>query len=270
MYLRTTTSPSTNRIRLNYADLNNGPKPDIVEWSISKLGFIPDNLQAQVLRAKDKNGILNCTRQWGKSTVAAAMAVYMCLFEPDSLILIISTTEKQSGELVRKARQFLYKLNLYPKKDKAHRLSIELRNGSRILVVPDSEASTRGYSGVKLLLVDEAARVSDEAYAALRPCLAVSGGKTWMLSTPNGKRGFFFERWQSLIVEPDEDWASVSVTAEQCPRIPQDWLAKERSKVSSNWFAQEFLCVFTESQGAVFPHAAIQAALSKDCEPLRL
>ena len=217
MYRRTTTSTSTTRTRRNYADLNNGIKPDIVEWAISKLGFIPDNIQAQILRAKDKNGILTCTRQWGNSTIAAAMAVYMCLFDPEILILIISTTEKQSGELVRKARQFLHKLNL-----------------------------------------------------ALRPCLAVSGGKAWMLSTPNGKRGFFFERWQSLIVEPDEDWAAVSVTAEQCPRIPAGWLVKERSKVSANWFAQEFLCVFTESQGAVFPHAAIQAALSKDCEPLRL
>ena len=28
------------------------------------------------------------------------------------------------------------------------------------------------------------------------PMLAVSGGATWLLSTPNGARGFFWEAWE--------------------------------------------------------------------------
>ncbi len=42
------------------------------------------------------------------------------------------------------------------------------------------------------LKIDEAARVSDELYRAVRPMLATSGGRIVLLSTPFGKRGFFF------------------------------------------------------------------------------
>jgi hypothetical protein len=53
----------------------------------------------------------------------------------------------------------------------------------------------RGFSGTSLLIVDEAARVDDELYYAVRPMLAVSGGVLMMLSTPFGKRGVFYEEW---------------------------------------------------------------------------
>jgi hypothetical protein len=53
-----------------------------------------------------------------------------------------------------------------------------------------NEATIRGFSGVAPLIVDEASRVSDELYQAIRPMLAASGGEILLLSTPFGKRGF--------------------------------------------------------------------------------
>ena len=47
-----------------------------------------------------------------------------------------------------------------------------------------------------MLVIDEASRVSDEMYEALRPMLAVGDGDLWMLSTPRGKSGFFYETWE--------------------------------------------------------------------------
>jgi len=52
--------------------------------------------------------------------------------------------------------------------------------------LPGSEATIRGFSAVALLRVDQAARVSDDLYVAIRPMLAVSGGKLWLMSTPSG------------------------------------------------------------------------------------
>ena len=49
---------------------------DAAEWVRERLGFEPDREQAQVLGSAGKRGLLNCTRQWGKSTIAAAKAVY--------------------------------------------------------------------------------------------------------------------------------------------------------------------------------------------------
>ena len=75
--------------------------PDIVEFTRQRLGFDPNPLQESVLRG-GRRGIVNCTRQWGKSTVAAAKAVHRAYCQPDSLILVMSPSGRQSGEFVRK------------------------------------------------------------------------------------------------------------------------------------------------------------------------
>ena len=98
---------------------------------------------------------------------------------------------------MRKAAEFARRLGMRPKGDGDNEISLELPNGSRIVGLPGNEATVRGFSAVSLLLVDEAARVSDELYMAIRPMLAVSGGALWLMSTPFGKRGFFYETWRN-------------------------------------------------------------------------
>ena len=159
------------------------------------LGFTPDELQAQVLDCYADRVILNCTRQWGKSTVCAAKAVHLAYCEPGSLILVASPSARQSSEFVRKAALFLRKLGIKPRGDGDNDISLALPNGSRIVGIPGIEATVRGFSSVSLMLVDEASRVPDELYRALRPMLAVGGGSLWLLSTPYGKRGFFYNEW---------------------------------------------------------------------------
>ena len=74
--------------------------------------------------------------------------------------------------------------------------SLELPNGSRIVGLPANDDTVRGYSGATMLLIDEAARVPDAMYAAVKPMLATTSGEMWLMSTPHGKRGFFYkERW---------------------------------------------------------------------------
>jgi hypothetical protein len=48
----------------------------------------------------------------------------------------------------------------------------------------------RKFSAASLMLIDEAARVSDEMYKAVRPMLAVGDGNLWLMSTPFGKGSF--------------------------------------------------------------------------------
>ncbi len=72
-------------------------------------------------------------------------------------------------------------------------ISLVLPNGTRIVGLPGTEGTVRGFSAVSLLLIDEAARVQDAMYKALRPMLAVGDGDLWLMSTPYGKRGFFYE-----------------------------------------------------------------------------
>jgi hypothetical protein len=142
-------------------------------------------------------------------------------------------------------------------------LELQLVNGSRIVALPGKEETIRGFSGVAQLIVDEASRVPDALYQAVRPMLAVSGGEILLLSTPFGKRGFFFQEW-----EEGEGWHRTKVTADQCPRIPREWLERERKRIGDWWYRQEYLCEFVETTDQVFSYEDIQRALDETVKPL--
>jgi terminase large subunit-like protein len=238
---------------------------EVVNWA-RRLGFRADAAQALVLASDARRGMLNCARQWGKSTLAAAKAVHEADNNPGSLTLVVSPTLRQSGELVRKAAGFLKRLRKPVKKDGENRISLLLDNGSRIVGLPGSEATVRGFSAVSLLVVDEAARVSDELYLAARPMLAVSRGALWLMGTPFGKRGFFHDLW----MHAGPEWQRVRVPATECARIPRAFLKEERKSMPDRWFRQEYLCEFVETEGAIFDREVVLQAFSEDVPPLVL
>jgi hypothetical protein len=121
----------------------------------------------------------------------------------------------------------------------------------------------RGFSGTSLLIVDEAARVDDELYYAVRPMLAVSGGSLMMLTTPYGKRGVFHEDWTG-----GRGWDRYEVPAAECPRITTEFLEEERETLPSYVYRQEYECSFEETEDAVFTHEMVQGAVTPDVKPL--
>jgi hypothetical protein len=237
--------------------------PCAVEWAREELGFVADPKQQEVLSSATKRGILNCTRQWGKSTTCAIKAVHYAHFHPDSLVIVASPSLRQSGEFLRKARQTVATLGLRVRGDGENKCSLLLPNGSRIVGLPESEHTIRGFSKVGLLLIDEASRVSDEMYYALRPMLAVGGGALWLMSTPNGQSGFFYREWSG-----SRDWTRVQATAEECPRIPKEFLEEERETLGEETFRQDYCCDFVSIEGALFDEAQIRSKLSNRLAPL--
>jgi hypothetical protein len=224
------------------------------------LGFRADALQSRVLNTRAQRGILNCTRQWGKSTVSAAKAVHQAWTESGSLTIVVNPTARQSGEFVRKAAEFARRLQIKPKGDGDNEISLQFPNGSRIVGLPGTEATVRGFSAVSLLLVDEASRVSDDLYLAVRPMLAVSGGKLWLMSTPFGKRGFFWETWE----RGGGEWERVRATAADCGRIAPAFLEEEKRAMGDRWFRQEYCCEFSDVGGGVFDSDLVERAISDD------
>src|SRR5262249_15643551 len=150
----------------------------------------------QVLRSDADRLLLLCSRQGGKSTVAAALAAHTMLTRPRSPILLLSPTHRQSGELFRKIVDLYGAVGRPVGVASESALKLELTNGSRVVSLPGTEGTVRGFSGVALLVIDEASRVSDALYCAVRPMLAVSKGRLVALSTPFGQRGWFYEAWQ--------------------------------------------------------------------------
>ena len=178
-------------------------------------------------------------------------------------MVIVSPSQRQSGELFRKVLSTYRALGRPVPADAENALSLELENGSRVVTVPGKEGTVRGYSGVALLIIDEAAKVVDDLYRTVRPMLAVSGGRLALLSTPFGKRGFFWEEYQDRAA-----WDYYEVRATDCPRITPEFLAEEKRKMGDLWFRSEYLCEFVESVSSVFTYEEVMSAFRSDFTPI--
>jgi hypothetical protein len=208
----------------------------------------PDPWQIEVLEGDQPRLLLNCCRQAGKSTVVAMLGLAQALFVPGTKVLLVSRSHRQSKELFGIVSEFYRRFD----KPMCERLSSEelrLTNYSRIVSLPCSEETIRGYSSVSLLVIDEAARVPDDLYRAVMPMLAVSNGRLVCLSTPFGRRGFFYDAWS----QGGADWSRIEVPARQISRIGSDFLDRERRMLGELWYRQEYECSFEALAGLVYP-----------------
>lgn len=225
-------------------------------------GIEPDAVQANLLTTTARRVLLCCTRQWGKSTIAALIALHEALYQAPAMIILISPSQTQSGELFRKLHGFWSKLPGAPEAHQESLTRMQLANGSRIVSLPGSERTTRGYSGLTLVVMDEAARVDEELLAAVRPMLATTNGRFYALTTPKGKRGFFHEQWTR-----GEGWERVMVKASECARIKPEFLAEEMAALGPMIYSQEYDCEFIDPETSVFNSDLIAAAMCSDIDP---
>jgi hypothetical protein len=262
------------------------------------LGMEADPWQKQLIESPAKQILVCCSRQSGKSFSAAACALTEALLNPPATILIISRAQRQSAEVLRKVKELYRGLRGEKVRRKAWTprsirpeieeirargvdteeetvrdaaLAMELANGSRIIALPGKPDTIVGYSAISLLILDEAARVPDNLYRLVRPMLAVSQGKLLALSTPLGKRGWFWSEWQrcdeALASGKVPSWERIRVLASECPRISAAFLEEERLSIGDRWFRQEYECSFEDTVDAVFSSSDIHRALREDVLP---
>ncbi len=217
-----------------------------------------------MLRSPSKRLLMLCAWQTGKSTTTAVMALHRALYRPESLILLVSPSLRQSGELFRKVTGLLRTVEPAPPRVEDNKLSVQLANRSRVVSLPGSEATVRGFSGASLIIEGEAARVDDTLYEAIRPMLATSDGDLVLLSTPWGKRGHFWDAWAN----GGPAWERVRVTAYDCPRISRAFLEGERAALGDLAFRSEYEVEFVDTEDQVFRSEHIAAALDPDLAPL--
>lgn len=229
-----------------------------------RAGIVPDPWQAAVLRSPSKRKLLLCSRQSGKSMTTAVLALHRALYRPGSLILLVSPSLRQSGELFKKATGLLRLVQPAPARVEDNRLSLELANGSRVVSLPGSEQTIRGYSAASLVIEDEAARVDDALYEAIRPMLATSDGDLVLLSTPFGRRGHFWDAWAN----GGPAWERVRVAASDCPRISREFLDGERAALGSLAFRSEYGVEFVDTDEQVFASDQVRAAVTPAVRPL--
>lgn len=226
-------------------------------------GIEPDPWQADLLRSTAPRILELAARQVGKSTTTGLIALDTALHKPKSLTLVLSPSLRQSAEFQRTLMGMHRNLRGAPGLNAESVLKAEFANGSRVLALPGSDRTVRGYAGVDLAIIDEASRVDDELIAAVRPMLATSNGRLIALTTPAGKRGWFYEAWIG-----DADWHRVRITPDMCPRITPEFLAEELKALGPERYSEEYGLEFRDNDEAVFPVGVIEKAFSSEVQPL--
>ena len=222
----------------------------------------PAPWQESTMRADARRLLILCNRQAGKSTTIGAKASHGLIYAP-GLYLIIAPTLRQSKLLFKKVRAVHKRLAGAPRIVRDNETELELENGSLLVALPgDDDANIRGYSAPRAIYIDEAARVVDKVYAALRPMLAASQTSQLIaLTTPYGRRGWFYEAWEKPI-----GWDRITITANDCPHITAEFLAEEREGMSEWQFRAEYLCEFTDTDEAFFSSELVDAMIDNELE----
>ena len=236
-------------------------------WALSPVGmmraagFEPDEWQKRVLRSQSDRMLILCARQLGKSTVVGCKALHKGMYTPDSLTLLIAPTERQSKELFIKVLSIYYALNQpTPPANDPTATILTLSNGSRIVTLPGDPETLRSFSAVNLAIIDEAARVKTNMMPAILPMLGISRGQMILLSTPQGRQGFFFDLWQT----PGTRWEKIRAKASECPRLDPEFLAETRRELGETMYMQEYENEFISSGEQVFSESSVDDAFSSN------
>ena len=240
-----------------------------------QIGIVPDDWQSELMRCDAMRILLNCSRQSGKSTTAGTLSMHIALYQDGSQTAILAPGMRQGRELYRKVHWAYVRAGKPIKARVETQFELELVNGSRVIVLPGTEATARGLSGIDYLIIEEASRVPDEAYFAVRPMIATRPhAKVIVMSTPFGTRGFYHAEYQRIIENKmdilfdgqTDRWKYFEVPAEKCPRITKAFLEEEKQTMGEWWFQQEYMCKFMDAQAAAFRSEDIARIVSREVE----
>ena len=221
----------------------------------------PYTFQSQILNDEQKYLVVRSGRQLGKTEVISVKALYEAIYQPNSQILVVSATQRQSDILYSRIRSFAKKVGLLENILVDSRELLQFDNGSEIRPLPagDKGDKIRGFSPT-LLILDEAAFIPDLVFEAIEPSLAHTGGKLWMISTPFGKKGFFYEAFGK------EQFSDYHIPASKYPDCyAKGWLEDKHKELNQVAYDQEYEAEFVSDADNFFPLELIKEC-AKDYE----
>ena len=218
-----------------------------------------DDWQRQVLETKG-NICLVSGRQVGKSFIISIKAAKYVLENPNKTVLIIAATERQAYLLFEKTLSFIEHVDKKALKSGRYRptkTELKLKNGSRIYCLPVGQSGygIRGYT-IDQLYVDEASFIPEDVWLAVTPMLATTKGDLILLSTPHGRKGYFYE------ASKRDDFTQFRLSSEECERIDKEFLKAEQSRMTKKQYAQEYLGHFIDELDQFFPDELIKRCMT--------
>lgn len=235
-------------------DIDDVPETDATEQQrILKTLWRPHPGQRAIMDHHARFRVVACGRRWGKSSMAAHLALEHALKAPDSTVWWCAPTYDQANDYGFEKMTPLLSPDILagdPKRTKPRK--IELVTGSTISFrSAEREDSLRG-GGVDFLVIDEAGTIPERAWTEeLRPALSDTLGDMLAIGTPRGRNWFYrwFQRGQSI---DHPDVVSWQAPTYQNPHVPNEEIEDAKTDISDRIFSQEYQAEFLDSSGGVF------------------
>lgn len=228
-------------------------------------GFPPDPHQVDLLQCDDPQVLVKWPRQSGKSQTCAIKVLHQACYDPGDVVILAGEKEAQAMEVWEKAytaHGVLSKQGELPTVERSNNV-LRFGNGSRVLALPSTVDSIRGYAA-KLVLIDEAAFTDDDVLAKVMPMLSTTRGRLLCPSTPNGDRGWWRDAWKS----DSKAWTRLTVSIRDLPRLSEEEIERQRELLHPNQFRQEYGLEFLDTDSQFYDTETIEAALCDEIVPL--
>jgi len=189
------------------------------------------------------------SRQLGLSTLVAAYAVWMAIFQKEKNILIIATKLTVAQNFIIKVKTMIRSLPKWmvlAEVVENNKQKIRFSHGSQIQAIPTSEDAGRS-EALSLLIIDEAAFVRnfDTIWTGIYPTIS-TGGRVIILSSPNGVGG----QYHKLYVDAEaglNEFNAINLPWNVHPERDDEWFEKTTKNMNKRQIAQEYLCDFATS-----------------------
>lgn len=196
--------------------------------------------------------VVKAPRQRGKSFVSQGVLCHYAVTYPNTVSAIVEPTNAQARKVFRSIKNGLWETSVIKKANETF-LEIEFINNSRIMFKSaESGDNLRGYTVSGVLVLDEAAFVSQEILELVLPWLNVHNAPMLIVSTPKIRDGVFYNYWKEGI-EGDGNVTSIDWNDWDTSVLLSDEMVEQyRRTLTANQFRSEILGEFLDDEGLVF------------------
>ncbi len=238
-------------------------KNDIGYFSKAVLNIKLWSHQLEFLTCSKKIVVIASARQIGKSTACAVKAIHTA-FSKKSKVLVVSPSLRQSGLMFATIRQMIGE-SFYLRASLIDdtKTYIKLSNGSELWCLPDSPAQIRGFSGVSVVIIDEANFCSQELLRAVQySLLTVKDSQLFMISSPWATEHWFYRYYQDGQTHRDTNVASFHYTYESSPLIEKAYIERLKDKITEEEYKTEILGEWISDEDAYFDYELIESCVA--------
>ncbi len=220
-----------------------------------ELSYTPHEGQRLFHESKARFKILDCGRRWGKTLAVSADGIKYALSAPNPRKWrgwMVAPTWDIGRETWRAAHDILRPhWQRLVDRDNQTDHTIYFKNHAELTWRSADKPGSLVGAGLDWLCIDEAARVKEESWDTVQPCISEKQGRVVLVSTPKG-HNWFEQMWQRGQDPGYPDYESWKAPSNTNPYFPAEEWERARAENPEIVFLQEFQAEFIADAGLVF------------------